>query len=145
MNQAELFAIILRRNQKSLAAAVDGVTHAESVLQLPGNSNCMNWIVGHICIYRDGMLVCTRQAEQMNTAEVDRYVFGTDPITSDSESVDFERLVDLQAQTFNSLIACKIKKCPFLFSRRASVNKTGFPFIFIKSVESKERKSVAPG
>ena len=105
MNQAELFAIILRRNQKSLATAVDGVTHAESVLQLPGNSNCMNWIVGHICIYRDGMLVCARQPEQMNTAEVDRYVFGTDPITADSESVDFERLVDLQAQTFNSLIA----------------------------------------
>ena len=35
---------------------VDGISHEESVLQLPFQHNCMNWIVGHIVTNRSHVL-----------------------------------------------------------------------------------------
>ena len=48
MNRTEVFAIIFKRNQGAILHAVDGLSHAEGLLQLPGDSNCMNWVAGHI-------------------------------------------------------------------------------------------------
>ena len=42
MNRTEVFAIIFKRNQGAIMHAVDGLSHAEGLLQLPGDSNCMN-------------------------------------------------------------------------------------------------------
>ena len=61
MNQAEIFSYILQRNQDLIAKATDGLSQTESVLQLPGESNCMNWVLGHIALYRDEMLAGIRQ------------------------------------------------------------------------------------
>ena len=34
----------------------EGLTHADSMLQLPIPANCMNWILGHIMVYREQYL-----------------------------------------------------------------------------------------
>ena len=48
MNKADIFAVILNRNQDSIGAAIAGILHKERILQLTGESNCMNWVAGHI-------------------------------------------------------------------------------------------------
>ena len=104
MNKAEVFAMILQRNQDGIGRAIEGLTHTESLLQLPGESNCMNWLLGHIAAYRDGMLADIRLPEYMTQAEAKMYEAGSKPITVDSTSVDFERLVDLQTKTYEAII-----------------------------------------
>ena len=83
--------------------AVDGLLHAEGLLQLPGDSNCMNWVLGHIATYRDGMLADIGVEEYMSEEETSLYGSGSSPITPDSPSVDFNRLVELQKLTFDGL------------------------------------------
>ena len=105
MNKAEVFTVILRRNQDSIGRAIEGLSHVERLLQLPGESNCMNWVLGHIATFRDGMLADIRQPEYMTEVEVRLYDAGSKPITVESKSVDFERLVELQAQTYEAISA----------------------------------------
>ena len=103
MNQAEVFAAILRRNQDFIVKATDGLAQAGSVLQLPGESNCMNWVLGHVAAYRDVMLAGIRQPEYMTAAEVKLYTYNSKPITAASKSSDLERLLKLLAQGFEAL------------------------------------------
>ena len=103
MNEAEVFTVIFRRNQNCIVRAIQGLSHSESLLQLPGESNCMNWVLGHIATFRDGMLADIRQPEYMTEAEAKLYDAGSKPITVESKSVDFERLVDLQTQTYDAI------------------------------------------
>jgi len=105
MNQSQILATILRRNQNSLASAVNDITHTESLLQLPGKSNCTNWILGHIVVYRDGMLAGIRQPTFFPASQTKLYAARSQPITPDSDSVNFDRLLKLQSESFNSLIA----------------------------------------
>jgi hypothetical protein len=103
MNRTEVFAIIFERNQGAILHAVDGLTHTEGLLQLPGDSNCMNWVLGHIATYRDGMLADIGLEEYMSEEEVSLYGSGSSPINIDSPAVDFERLIELQKLTFDGL------------------------------------------
>lgn len=103
MNQAEFFAVILRRNQDFIVKATDGLVQAESVLQLPGESNCMNWVLGHVAAYRDVMLAGIRQPGYMTAAEVQLYTYNSKPITVGSKSSDLERLLKVLAQGFEAL------------------------------------------
>jgi hypothetical protein len=103
MNNAEFFSAMLRSNQGYIVEAIEGLSHAESLLQLPGESNCMNWVLGHIATFRDGMLAEVRQAVYMTEAEVKLYDYGSKPITPESKSVDFERLVELLTQTHEAI------------------------------------------
>jgi hypothetical protein len=103
MNKVEVFAIIFKRNQDAIMNAVEGLNHSEGLLQLPGESNCMNWVLGHIATYRDGMLADIGLDEYMSEDEVALYGSGSSAITIDSPAVDFERLVELQQLTFDGL------------------------------------------
>ena len=103
MNRTEVFAIIFKRNQGAIMNAVEGLSHAEGLLQLPGDSNCMNWVLGHIATYRDGMLADIGIEEYMSEEETSLYGSGSSPITNDSPCVEFSRLVELQKLTFDGL------------------------------------------
>lgn len=105
MNQAQVFGVILQRNQGCIEASIDSLTHSESLLQLPGQSNCMNWILGHINVYRDGILACIDGDDSMSPSEIEIYEYGSDPIVGDSKSVRFERLVELQGKSFSAVLS----------------------------------------
>mgnify|MGYP003311315476 CR=1 FL=1 len=61
MNSALILQTMIRRNQNFIEKSVSGLTQSDSLLQLPGESNCMNWVLGHIAVYRDSMLACNNQ------------------------------------------------------------------------------------
>ena len=93
----------MRRNQDFIAKATDSLSQTESVLQLPGESNCMNWVLGHITVYRDAMLAGIGQTEYMTAAEVKLYSNNLKPITTASKSSSLERLLKLLVQEFETL------------------------------------------
>ena len=72
---------------------VDGVTHEESVLQLPFEHNCMNWILGHIVTNRSHVLETFGIEHDWQDAVRALYHTEMPPVTPESESIRFESLV----------------------------------------------------
>ena len=88
MKQKDIFAIILRRNQESLLSAIEGLSHLEMFLQLPG----------------DGMLVDSGLRSYMQPDEVQMYAGGSSPIKAGDICVDCARLTELIDITFSDLM-----------------------------------------
>ena len=86
---------MLERNQSAIEAGYDGIEQSDSVLQLPGDSNCMNWILGHIAIYRDVMLMSIGKKPYVGKREMAMYGYGSDPIDKDSACVDIRLLTEV--------------------------------------------------
>jgi hypothetical protein len=80
-------------HNKLIHRFIDGVSHEESVLQLPFEHNCMNWILGHIVTNRSHVLE-TVQVPHTWDLEVRKY-YHTEmpPIRPESESIQFETLI----------------------------------------------------
>ena len=72
---------------------VDGITHAESVLQLPFEHNCMNWILGHIVTNRSHVLETVGAAHKWQDEVRALYHTETPPVTPGSASVRFDKLI----------------------------------------------------
>lgn len=72
---------------------VDNITHQESILQLPFEHNCMNWILGHIVTNRSHVLETVGAAHVWRDEVRALYHTETPPIKPESKSVQFETLV----------------------------------------------------
>ena len=72
---------------------IDGITHKESVLQLPFEHNCMNWILGHIVTNRSHVLETVGAAHEWQEEVRRLYHQDTQPVTPESKSVQFETLI----------------------------------------------------
>ena len=72
---------------------VDGISHAESIYQLPFEHNCMNWILGHIVTNRSHVLETVRTAHAWQEEVRALYHQDTQPITQESPSIKFDTLI----------------------------------------------------
>lgn len=72
---------------------VDNIMHEESVLQLPFDHNCMNWILGHIVTNRSHTLETVGAAHAWQDKVRALYHTETPPIKPGSKTVRFETLV----------------------------------------------------
>lgn len=91
-NLAEAF----KRNVEIIKMQTEGLSHEDSLVQLPFRGNCMNWVVGHILTNRNSVLKLLG-IEQPPTADlVARYTRESQPITaSGTDVVALERLIEL--------------------------------------------------
>lgn len=89
-------AELYNTNAAILGRQLDGLSHADSLLQPESRGNCLNWIVGHIAVHRDYVLEAMGQPKILGDEIVPRYDRGSDPITSaDDEGVlPLETLVE---------------------------------------------------
>jgi len=78
---------------KFIHGFVDGVSHEESVLQLPFEHNCMNWILGHIVTNRSHVLETVDVAHDWQGTVRALYQTGKPPVTPESESIQFDTLL----------------------------------------------------
>ena len=76
MNNAVILHTMIRRNQNFIERSVSGLKQSDSLLQLPGESNCMNWVLGHIAVYRDSMLACNNQETLLTAEQRKPYSYG---------------------------------------------------------------------
>lgn len=92
--QIDSFVRTLETNLWILRSQSDGLTHEDSVLQLPFRGNCLNWVIGHIAGRRDSMLRILGETPLLTEAEARLYETGSEPITNGDEAVRIERLLE---------------------------------------------------
>ncbi len=95
MTTAEGLIADYRRNTWIIREQNKGLTHVQALTQAPYNINCMNWVIGHILVSRDDVLVMLG-AEPLFAPHADPYRREADPITEDGpDVVSLEDLIDL--------------------------------------------------
>ena len=82
----------LERNLNIIKAQTEGLSHADSLLQLPFRGNCLNWVLGHIAGNRHGIVQYLGGEPILSEAQMARYGYGSDPVEGDEEG-----LVNLEA------------------------------------------------
>lgn len=78
---------IFERNLRVIKRQVEGLSHADSLLQPPFRGNCMNWILGHMLESRQLCVLLLGQEDFMQADELKRYLYNTEPILQDSEDI----------------------------------------------------------
>ena len=81
---------LLARNLEVIEVQTAGLTHADSMLQLPFRGNCLNWVLGHVLFYRGAMLKLAG-AEPLWDAERSKpYLYGSEAMQADDEAVELD-------------------------------------------------------
>lgn len=87
MISAQQMAGAFDRNLKIVQAQTKGLSHADSLLQLPFRGNCLNWVLGHLVSNRDRVLTLLGEVPVGNEAIQARYGYGSEPVLGDGEGV----------------------------------------------------------
>ncbi len=94
------------RNASYIRTHLDGLTHADSLVQPPVNGNCINWIVGHLVCYRNFALAICGLPLVVNAATANRYERGSMPVTGPAADVTaFDTLVQAYWNSQEQLLA----------------------------------------
>ncbi len=83
------------RNTYVIQRLTEGLSHADSLLVPAFGGNSLNWLLGHVLVSRDSLLVMLGAAPLWDTATADRYRTGSEPLTDpdDPGILPLERLL----------------------------------------------------
>ena len=96
MIDAAYLASAYDRNVRIINMQTEGLTHEESLIQLPFRANCMNWIVGHLVTNRNNVLKLLNAEDHIDPVSLDQYVRDSEPLTADStDALPLEQLIHL--------------------------------------------------
>ena len=79
---------------RNIKKQTENLTHADSMKQLPFPGNCMNWLLGHILVYRDEYLGAIDGVSAPDAAEFAIYGGGSDPLTDSTKAIPLEILIE---------------------------------------------------
>jgi hypothetical protein len=77
----------LGRNLDIIKAQTKGLSHADSLLQLPFRGNCLNWVLGHIAGTRNTMVQSLGEEPILSRAQLARYGYGSEPVCGEEEGI----------------------------------------------------------
>jgi uncharacterized damage-inducible protein DinB len=75
------------RNVQIVKMQTEGLTQAESLVQLPFRANCMNWVVGHVVTNRHNVLKLLDGEYPMEAERVKRYTRESEAVHGEEEGV----------------------------------------------------------
>ncbi len=88
------------RNLAVLKLQLDGLTHEDSLLQLPFRGNCLNYLLGHMAVSRQTVLGWMDQPLVVDADELALYQRDADAITGATDGVlEMSRLVEILDQS----------------------------------------------
>jgi uncharacterized damage-inducible protein DinB len=82
-----------------------GLSHADSLLQLPFRANTMNWVLGHVLHGRNKILQQLGQPLVLDDAITSRYERESEPMTDEAEAVPLETLLAAIADSQERIVA----------------------------------------
>jgi hypothetical protein len=88
-----MFIRLFKHNHEILHMQVKDITQTESMLQLPFEGNCLNWVVGHIL---DTYNICLGWLDQpilWNEADTRVYAHGSDPLTDPNRALELSEML----------------------------------------------------
>lgn len=84
-----------------------GLTHEDSMLQMPFPANCMNWNLGHLLVYRMQYLGLIDGVSEPDEAEFALYGGGSEPLTDSNKAIPLDvlltRLDEASARVISAL------------------------------------------
>jgi hypothetical protein len=97
-----------------LRLQTDGLTHQDSLLQLPFRGNCLNWVVGHILNSYGEALALLDEAQVWSKEEREPYLSESTPITPENNDIalPFEKLLAYHATAQERLMAALARATP---------------------------------
>jgi uncharacterized damage-inducible protein DinB len=103
----------LERNLGIIKAQTEGLSHADTLLQLPFRGNCLNWVLGHIADNRNTMLRFLGEESILSEAQAARYGYGSEPVCGDGDDIlTLEQLLAALEQSQRTLAASLTKITP---------------------------------
>jgi uncharacterized damage-inducible protein DinB len=81
------------RTWRVIHRQTEGLSNADSLIQLPFRGNCLNWVLGHILVGRNRVLELLGEPQLWGEAEKARYRTGSDPVTIEAQALPLERLL----------------------------------------------------
>jgi hypothetical protein len=91
------------RNVQIVRMQITGLSHGDSLIQLPFQANCLNWVVGHLVANRLNVFKLLGLPPGFDPERLARYQRESDPITTDGPGVlTLEELLSMleQSQVF---------------------------------------------
>lgn len=82
----------LRLHARLLDSQLDGLTHADSLIQPTEGGNCLNWLLGHVVESRTQMLRLTGLPAPFDAAPFARYRRNSDPVRVAEEALPLEQV-----------------------------------------------------
>jgi hypothetical protein len=77
----------LERNLGIIKDQTQGLSHADTLLQLPFRGNCLNWVLGHLAGNRNTMLRFLGEQPVLSEAHAKRYGYGSEPVCGDGDDI----------------------------------------------------------
>ena len=90
MISAAEMIFLLSRNLQVIEAQSESLTHADSMLQLPFRGNCLNWVLGHVLVYRDAMLKLAGAEPLWDAVRSRPYLYGSESMKADDDAVELD-------------------------------------------------------
>jgi hypothetical protein len=91
---AEILLLQFQHTHALIRMNCMGLTQAESLFQPLAEGNCLNWVLGHILVYRDDILELLGAKAIWTDTEAAPYRRGAPPITAEGQHVQrLERMI----------------------------------------------------
>ena len=110
-----------------VATNVQGLTHADSVIQPRPGGNSLNWIMGHLVWAYEQALPLFGQDAVLEKGVLDRYARGAPGLASPAEAVNFEDLLAAWNVAAERVDAGLSGLTPDVLARKASASPTMRP------------------
>ena len=75
------------RNVEIIKMQTEGLSHEDSLIQLPFRANCLNWVVGHLVTNRCNILELLDAEDIRPEIDLDHYERESDPVLANEEGV----------------------------------------------------------
>lgn len=113
MISATQLADAYTRNVSIVKMQTEGLSQADSLLQLPFRANCMNWIVGHLVTNRYSVLQLLQGSTPVEAERVTRYMRESTPINGEQDGVlPLDKLLELLEQAQTQISTCLTEVTP---------------------------------
>src|ERR1041385_3723648 len=92
MIDAPSLMMILDRNFGVIQRQIKDITHEQSLMQPPFRGNCMNWVLGHLVMSRERILIMIDQPTVWTQEQRNRYERGSEPIVDGKDALPFDKI-----------------------------------------------------
>lgn len=140
MSSVKQYINSLQRIDGIIKRKTEGLSHADSMKQLPFPGNCMNWNLGHILVYRMQYLGVIDGVSKPDPAEFAIYGGGSQPLTDSAKAIPLEtlmaRLQDATAQVTAALQAMPAERLGEIYDKERGMtvdDRLNFYLIFHES------------
>ncbi len=120
---------LYKNNHDTIHMQLEGISQAESLLQLPFRGNCLNWVVGHILGTRGEALKLMGLPGTLNPEEGKIYGYGSDPLTDPAKACDLDSMLARLDESLERVVNGLASLSPAELEREVRIWRGPMPLI----------------